>query len=381
MKDITIYNPKVLSFGCGAVSNMVSDYIESGKKRIFVLTAEPIKELIKTQLADLQSAGISITINTQIQAEPSVSDFNDIITEVRDFNPDSVLGIGGGSVLDTAKIIALCVEDKTPIEQYFGIGLIHERKTHLVCIPTTSGTGSEVSPNSIILDDTDGQKKGIISPHLVPDASYVDPELSYGLPPHLTAYTGIDALTHCIEAYANKFAHPVVDFYALKGIQLIAENLEIACKDGQNKEARSNVALGSMYGGICLGPVNTGAVHALAYPLGNDYKITHGLSNAVLLPYVLDFNIKEAPDRYADIAKVIGVKTKGSQEEIAQQGLEKVKSIMKTIQIPDKLSALGVLEENIENMAESALKVQRLLKNNLREVTFNDAVNIYRNAY
>src|SRR5439155_10799310 len=146
------------------------------------------------------------------------------------------------------------------------IGKLNARKTYLACLPTTAGTGSEVSPNAILMDESDQLKKGVISPHLMPDAAYIDPMLTLGAPPAVTAATGIDALTHCIEAYANKFAHPMIDLYALEGIRLIGDNLARAVADGSNIEARTHLALASMYGGMCLGPVNTGAVHALAYP-------------------------------------------------------------------------------------------------------------------
>src|SRR5439155_14470982 len=149
-------------------------------------------------------------------------------------------------------------------------------------------------------------KKAAISPHLVSDAAYVDPALTMSVPPAVTAATGMDALTHCIEAYANRFAHPVVDMYALQGIRLIAANLPLAVERGDDLEARTNVALGSLYGGMCLGPVNTAAVHALSYPLGGEFKVAHGVSNAVLLPHVLEFNLSAAPQRYADIAVALG---------------------------------------------------------------------------
>src|SRR5262249_48336492 len=159
----------------------------------------------------------------------------------------------------------------------------------LVCLPTTAGTGSEVSPNAILLDEADQLKKGVVSPYLVPDAAYVDPQLTRSVPPSVTAATGLDALTHCIEAYANKFAHPAVDLYALQGVGIIAQNLLRAVRNGGDMEARTELSLGSFYGGLCLGPVNTAAVHALAYPLGGQFHVAHGVSNAVLLPHVIRF--------------------------------------------------------------------------------------------
>ena len=277
MNTINLYNPKKLVFGQGSFDQAMKDYASQQIERIFILTVQPVLEIISDRLEELRSSGIHIVTDVSLEAEPTFSDFNRLLKDVRAFNPDSIAGIGGGSVLDMAKVLAAFATFSEPIEKYVGIGLLTERKTHLICIPTTSGTGSEVSPNSILLDETDGAKKGIISPFLVPDSAYVDPELTLGLPPEITAYTGIDALTHCIEAIANKNAHPYIDCLALEGISLISNNLKLACESGDNLEARTKLALGSLYGGMCLGPVNTAAVHALAYPLGSMYKIAHGL--------------------------------------------------------------------------------------------------------
>ena len=195
-----------------------------------------------------------------------------------------MIGVGGGSVLDCAKLLATLINNTQKLEDVVGIGFLNGREIKLICIPTTSGTGSEVSPNAILLNENTQAKSGIISPYLVPDACYLDPILTISLPPKLTAETGIDALSHCIEAYTNKFAHPTVDTYALRGIQLISENIQKAYKNGNDIEARSALLLGSMYGGLCLGPVNTSAVHALSYGLGGKFHISHGLSNAILRP-------------------------------------------------------------------------------------------------
>ena len=381
MKSISIYNPDKIVFGSGSINQMVDDYIATGKKRIYILSIPPVIELIKPQLKKLSDAGIKTKINTSLAAEPTFSDFDTLIKEAREFKPESVAGIGGGSVMDVAKLIAEFITLEKPLADFVGIGLLPERMTHMVCVPTTSGTGSEVSPNSILMDDVKGGKKGIISPFLVPDISYIDPDLTLGLPPALTAYTAIDALTHCIEAYANVNAHPLVDTYALKGISLIAANLKKACDNGNDTEARANLSMGSMLGGICLGPVNTAAVHALAYPLGNDYKIAHGLSNAVLLPYVIEFNLPSAEERYADIAIAMGVKADGNTKDIALKGLEKIKQLISDCNVPLKLREIGIKEASIESMAEAAMQVQRLLKNNVREVTLHDAINIYTKAY
>jgi alcohol dehydrogenase class IV len=238
-----------------------------------------------------------------------------------------------------------------------------------------------VSPNAILIDGADGQKKGIISPFLVPDIVYVDPELTHTVPPDITAATGMDALTHCLEAYANRFAQPFTDIFALEGIRLIAGHIVDAVRNGNNAHARAQVALGSLYGGFCLGPVNTAGVHALSYPLGSMYHLPHGLSNALLLPWVMEFNISGMPDRYAEVAVALGCRRGEDYISTARAGVQMVRSLNSACGIPDSLRAVGVREEGFAQMAIEAMKIQRLLKNNPREITEADAVNIYKNAY
>jgi alcohol dehydrogenase class IV len=197
----------------------------------------------------------------------------------------------------------------------------------------------------------------------------------------VTAATGLDALTHCIEAYANKFAHPIVDAYALHGIKLISANLARAVRNGHDVEARTALALGSLYGGLCLGPVNTAAVHALAYPLGGKFHIAHGVSNALLLPHVLRFNFSAAPERYAEIAAALGVARNGSALSTAEHGVELLSQLSRDCGVPQKLSDLKISRAEIPGMAVAAMKVTRLLKNNLRPLTEMDATQIYEAAY
>jgi alcohol dehydrogenase class IV len=192
----------------------------------------------------------------------------------------------------------------------------------------------------------------------------------------------MDALTHCIEAYANRFAHPMVDLYALEGIRQIAANLEQAVKHGNDAEARNALALGSMYGGLCLGPVNTGAVHALAYPLGGEFHIAHGVSNALLLPHVLEFNLPAAPQRYATIAVALGVDPVDNDDlATARRGLDRIRELSRRCGIPAQLSSFGIPPDAIDRMARSAMTVTRLLERNVREMRFEDAVEIYRRAF
>ena len=381
MKAITLLQPQKIVFGTGCIETFTEDYKKMGLQRLMVLTAPPILPLIEEPLANLKAAGVSIEIFQNILAEPTVNDFNQILEVARQFKADSVVGIGGGSVLDVTKLVAAFLNSNQQVEDCFGTGFIKAKGLWFACLPTTAGTGSEVSPNAILLDERDHLKKGIVSPYLIADAAYVDPKLTWTVPSKVTADTGMDALTHCIEAYTNKFAHPSVDIYALQGIRLIAANLEKAVKDGKNVEAREALAFGSLYGGLCLGPVNTAAVHALSYPLGGEFHIPHGLSNAILLPSVMKFNMPANVKRHAEVAIALGCEPGKNDEETAQRGVEFIYRLAEAVGIPKKLTDLGIPQTAVPGMAKAAMQVQRLLKNNPREVTEQDALEIYNSLY
>ena len=372
MKAITLLQPQKIVFGTGCIETFTEDYKKMGVQRLMVLTAPPILPLIEEPLASLKAAGVSIEIFQNILAEPTVNDFKAILQVARDFKADSVVGIGGGSVLDVTKLVAAFINSDQQVEDCFGTGFIKAKGLWFACLPTTAGTGSEVSPNAILLDERDHLKKGIVSPYLIADAAYVDPKLTWTVPAKVTADTGMDALTHCIEAYTNKFAHPSVDIYALQGIRLIAANLERAVKDGKDVEAREALAFGSLYGGMCLGPVNTAAVHALSY---------HGLSNAILLPSVMKFNMPANVKRHAEVAIALGCEPGKNAQETAQRGVEFIYRLAEAVGIPQKLTDLGIPQTAVPGMAKAAMQVQRLLKNNPREVTEQDARDIYNSLY
>jgi len=375
MRLVTLLQPNKLVLGCGALAECKRDLMERRFRRILVVTAPPIAKLA-APLAELPG----VVVYDRIDREPTFAMFEQLLAEAQKVRPEAVVGLGGGSVLDVAKLVAALADGRQQIGDVLGIGRLAGRSAFLACLPTTSGTGSEVSPNAILLDTTDRLKKAVISPHLVPDASYMDPELAVGMPPAVTASSGMDALTHCIECYANRAAHPAVDLYALEGIRLIGANLERAVVHGEDLSAREAMMRASLYGGLCLGPVNTGGVHALAYPLGGEFEIPHGVSNAVLLPYVLEFNLPAMPERYAEIAVALGVPRLADPVATARAGIERIRQLIRTCGLPATLSELGVPESAIPRMVESAMTVTRLLKNNPREITPEDAERIYRSA-
>lgn len=381
MRDITIHQPRKLVIGQSALQQLVQDLRAISSLRLFILTDPHVLNQIQRQIEDLKAHCDQIFVSVCTGSEPTFTDLELILNQSRELEANYIVGIGGGSVLDIAKLVAALIYREEDTTRFIGNGLIGHREIPLICVPTTSGAGSEASPNAILIDENDNGKKGIIDRVLMPDSVYIDPNLMASLPPDVTAYTGLDALTHCIEAFANKNAHPVVDVYALEGIRLISQYLGRAIANGNDLEAREKVALGAYYGGMCLGPVNTAAVHALAYPLGTKYKIAHGLSNALLLPFVLEFNLEKAEDRYAEIALAMGGELKSSKREMALQGISLIRDLIRNCGMPARLSELNIGKEAVSEMASDAMLIQRLLVNNVREVNLQDAIHIYESAY
>lgn len=380
-QELTIHFPGKLVFGKGSLGSLTDELVQLSPKKVLIVTISPLLAQLKNLVDTLEANEIGVWIDTSIVQEPSFADFEKLMQIVSPFNPDLVLGIGGGSVLDVAKLIAAQLDNDQTLTEILGIGNLKGRSKKLVCVPATSGTGSEASPNAILVDDADNQKKGIISPYLVPDIVYVDPLLTISVPTSITAATGIDALTHCLEAYTNKFAQPFIDMYAFEGMRLIAANIVQAVRNGADEEARTNVAMGSLLGGFCLGPVNTAGVHALSYPLGSTFHLAHGLSNALLLPYVMEFNIPAAVCRYAQVALALGCERGKDDAETAAKGVRKINELIHECGIPARLRDVNIPKEAIPQMADDALKITRLLKNNPREITRDDAIAIYTAAY
>jgi alcohol dehydrogenase class IV len=381
MHVVRLLQPPKIVFGAGCAAQCAEDILRLGLRRVLVVTSPPIQQHAERIAAPLQASGVEAGLYAGIEREPAIRDFEAALAAAQALRPQAVVGVGGGSALDVAKLVAALYGAQQRVGEVFGIDRLAGRALYLACLPTTAGTGSEVSPNAILLDEAERLKKGVVSPHLVPDAAYVDPLLTLTAPPGVTAATGVDALTHCIEAYANRFAHPIVDGYALAGVRCIAGSLERAVTHGDDVRARVQVALGSLYGGLCLGPVNTAAVHALAYPLGGEHHVAHGVANSVLLPHVLRFNLPACVERYADVARAMGVPDGAALDETAERGVEHLAGLSRACGIPPGLKALGIPRTALPGLAAAAMTVTRLLKNNPRDLTAADAEAIYAAAY
>lgn len=378
---ITIANVGTVVFGPGALARCATDLIARSATSVFIVTTEPTLFLCDPLVAALRDAGIAATLWYDLVGEPTFGEFAAALEAARAAQADAVVGLGGGSAMDVAKLVAALFDGKQRVVDVIGTDLLTSRALWLACIPTTAGTGSEVTPIAILGDEDEDLKKGVVSRFLVPDAAYLDPALTVTMPPAITAATGLDALTHCIEAYANRFAHPLVDVYALAGIALIAEHIERAVSDGSDLAARTAMMRASFYGGLCLGPVNTAAVHALAYPLGGEFHIAHGVANALLLPHVLRFNIASVPERYAAIARALGVPGTGDDAADALAGVERVIALADACGIKRRLSDFGIARDAIPRMATAAMTVTRLLERNPRTLTEADTRAIYEAAW
>ncbi len=354
-----------------------------GKKPLIVTDEGLVKAGIINKVTDiLEKSKMTFSIFDGVESDPKIEIVYPCREKAKAGRCDLIIGIGGGSSLDIAKITAVMMSNRNDLDSFIGINKIPEPGIPTVMIPTTAGTGSETTPIAILSDEKEHLKKGIVSDHLYPSVALIDPVLTHELPPSITAYTGIDALTHAIEAYTNKYAQPFVDTFAFEAVRLIGHNLRKAVVQGNDPEARHNMSLASLYGGMCLGSVNTAAVHALAYPLGGMFDVPHGIANSLLLPYVMEFNLESNVVKFARIAAALGEKTgELSPEKAARISISSVKRLCGDIGIISRMRDLDIPEDALDTMAEGAMKVTRLLNNNPREVKLEDARQIYGNAY
>jgi alcohol dehydrogenase class IV len=381
MNTVLLQQPKRIFFGAGCAQRCAGEFSAAGLKRLFVVSSPTAARHSADLIATWRACGAAVEVNDSVNREPEIALFESVVAAARKFAPDAVIGVGGGSPLDVAKLVAALLEGRQGVREVFGIGNLRSRAVYLACAPTTAGTGSEVSPNAVLIDEAEKVKKGVISPHLVPDVAFLDPALTFSVPPGVTAAVGIDALVHCMEGYANKAAHPAVDVYALEGTRRISRSVAAAVAHGDDVTARTDVMLGALYGGLCLGPVNTAGVHALSAPLGGEFRVTHGVANSLLMPHVFRFNLPAMPERYADIAMALGVASAGSALATAEAGLVRLTELSRACGVPQRLRDVKIPEADLPRLAREAIKIQRLLKNNPREITEPDALAIYRAAY
>lgn len=352
------------------------------RKVAFVTDAMILKlGLAGPALASLEAAGVDVWTFSDVVADPPEAMILAAVEEARRQGVDGVVSIGGGSSLDTAKLIAVLTGSEQAIGDIYGIGFVRGDRLPLVLAPTTAGTGSEVTPISIVTTG-EAEKKGVVSPQLLPDWAILDAELTVGLPASVTAATGIDAMVHAIEAYTSKIKKNVVsDCLAREALRLLGGNIRAACHTPQDRAARSDMLLGSMLAGMAFANSPVAAVHALAYPLGGHFHVPHGLSNALVLPHVLAYNMPEAVSLYAELGPIVFPELAGKPEGERAEGLvEGFRTLADEIGMQTRLSEVGVSHNNLPMLAEDAMKQTRLLVNNPREMTYEAALAIYEAA-
>lgn len=362
----------------------LKDYLDLSRvkaKSALIVTQPSIKKQgFVDQIVDqLFSIGIQSDITTGILPEPTVENIEAVYKSTAKNTYDILIGMGGGSVLDATKILSVLRTNNRSISELLGTDLVERPGIPTVLIPSTSGTGSEVTPNAIVTLPDEELKIGIVSKFLLPDIVVIDPVLTLGLPKNITAATGMDAFTHALESFISNKANPMSDMFALESIRLISASIVEAYQNGSSMVAREKMLLGSMYGGMALTSAGTAAVHALAYPLGGKFKIPHGVANSMLLPHVMAFNMDAITGRLYLVAEPMGINVRGlSEVEVAEKVVNCISEWIRILKIPQRLQNYGVKESDLQQLSVSASKVTRLLNNNPKELNIEEIENIYR---
>ncbi|MCD5398037.1 iron-containing alcohol dehydrogenase [candidate division NPL-UPA2 bacterium] len=377
--------PKII-FGNGAVEKVGEEAKKWGGSKALLISDEGIAKagLLKRVEEPLAKEGLEVAIFDRVEPEPWVETADEAGEMARKKNCDLIIGVGGGSCMDIAKAAAVLATNEDKAKDYQGLNKVPKPGLPKIMVPTTAGTGSEITFTSVLSNKEPKGKGGINSPYLFPELALLDPLLTLSMPSLITASTGMDALTHAIEAYTSLQATAITDTLALKAVTLLARNLPQAVAESQNVEVRENMLLGSLLAGIVLANAGVGAVHALAYPLGGLYRIPHGVANGLMLPYVMEFNLEKSLEKFAQVARAMGEEVESlSLREAAQRSVEAVTKLSEEVSVPQKIKKLeaGIREKDFPQMAAAAMKVTRPLENNPRLMTEGEAIKIYEQAY
>ncbi len=382
MVKIFSTTPRIV-MGPGSAKTIGAEVKAQGVKRVLIVTDKGVigAGLLKSIEESFKAARIKYSVFDKVEPDPRYEIVAECFKTAQAAKAQMLVGIGGGSPMDIAKVTAVMLTNKGPIGSYFGINLIPKPGLPTILIPTTAGTGSEVTPIAILSDEGEKLKKGIVSPYLFPAIGILDPELTTGLPPHVTAATGMDALIHAIEAYTSINATTITDMYCIKAIELIYRNIRIAFAKGDNMEARTAMMEGALLAGIAFANAGVTAVHAFAYPIGAEFHIPHGIANTLMLPHVIRFNVLGNLEKFAQLAKPLGIPAEGLDNlAIVDKVIAAIDRLADDIRVPRHLADFGVKEKDINMLAEGVMKVTRLLANNPRTLTLDDAKRIYKAA-
>ncbi len=382
-KIISFRSPHLILAGMGSLERLGEEAKALGTNKALLVTDKGVvaSGIGEKAQALLKKDGIELDIFDKVISDPDIDCAEACIEMAKRDKYDLILGVGGGSSMDIASAVSVMCTNPGTVRDYLGINLVKNPGIPTILIPTTAGTGAEVTPNAILTDVEAKLKKAIVSPYILPRVAIVDPLLSVSMPPQVTSSSGIDALTHAIESYTSNKATIMTDLFAKEAIILIGQSLRTAVANGNNLQARYDMSIGSLYAGIALANAGVTAVHALAYPLGGQFKVAHGIANGLLLPYVMEFNVLGDIPKFVQIAQYLGEKVEHLPlVEQAYHASKAVKAIYKDLKIPQSLTELKVPKEAIPEMARAAMNVTRLMGNNPREMTVEDVERIYEKA-
>jgi len=368
----------------GATSRLGEIASGLGMSKVLLVSDSGIAKvgLLEKAMLGLRAGGMEVALFTDVLADPPEKNILDALKLAKEFGADGVVGFGGGSSMDVAKLVAFLCRSDQALPEIYGVGMAKGPRLPLILVTTTAGTGSEVTPIAIVTTG-EHEKKGVVSPQLLPDIALLDAELTTGLPPRVTAMTGIDAMVHAIEAYTTKLKkNPISDVLARQGLKLLFENIRLVVENGSDLEARSQMLVGAMLSGQAFANAPVGAVHALAYPIGGQYHVPHGLSNSLVLPHVMRFNLPVASREYAELAREL-FKNAGSLSDLAAGAMliSELEQLMVDIRLETRLQQVGIDQQSLPSLAEAAMLQTRLLVNNPRDVQYEDALQIYRDAF
>ncbi len=364
-------------FGNGVIAGIGKEVRSLGAEKILLVVDQGIIKagLLDKVMLSLEKENLKSVLFDKVEPEPWVELADACGQVARKEGCKLVVGIGGGSAMDVAKAGSVLATNSGTARDYQGLNKVPTPGLPKVMVPTTAGTGSEVTFTSVLSNKETREKAGINSPFLFPEVALLDPELTVSLPPPVTASTGMDALAHAVESYTSLIASPMTETISLEAIRLIAKNLHRAVSDPGDIEARNNMLMASLLAGISLANAGVTAVHALAYPLGGVHRIAHGVANGLLLPYVMEFNLEGSPGKFSEIARAFGRDPKPGNSVVA------VRELSRSINLPQKLSDIKIPEKDISEMAQKAIKVSRPIENNPKKVTIEDLIMIYRQAF